>query len=626
MRGRRQARHLLVIGALMVGVISWPGATPAPAVGTCVTPPTFVPVADLEPGDMATGWTAVQGQTPEAFDVEILGVLPDGIAPGVDFILVEVSGPLVEEFGGIAAGMSGSPVYIGSDLVGAIAYGFQGADHFIGGVTPAENMLELFNRPESPLALASSSEVHLTPILRSSAAEAAGSEHAAEFATAEPLPIPMGVSGMNPHGIELMQKRFDKRNFAFEPYKAGSVAAPESAVPPPGEQPEPGEPLAALMAYGDVTVGGVGTQTVTCGNLSIAWGHPMDWFGQTEMGMNEASILKVLSDPSGLFGPFKMAAIGDTAGLIDQDRGTGLRGIAGESPDVMEVTTDLESIELDEHVLGETDVVTPLLRPDIAGYHLAQAIWQANDTWWGGTANLHWTIEGEREDGTPFTVEYGNRIYDDYDVGFWGYLYLVSQLSQLQGNEFEPITLNSVTIDGDVTQERETARIMRVRSSSNLQPTFAERPSIKVTAGKTVALKVILNPWKAGSNRDVDASIKIPRGMGGAIRLQIAGGGEFGGDGYGYYGYGYGGGYYSGYDDPIRSFDDLLDRMNEDYYRNDDLVVAMRGGPIPLLPPTAELASPAPPTPFEIEPQVFPQPDVVRGGDVLIIKILRPTR
>ena len=82
---------------------------------------------------MATGWTVVEGSDPVSFDVEILGVLPDGIAPGVDFILVHTSGPVIDETGGIAAGFSGSPVYIGGDLVGAIAYGFSAADQTFGG-------------------------------------------------------------------------------------------------------------------------------------------------------------------------------------------------------------------------------------------------------------------------------------------------------------------------------------------------------------------------------------------------------------------------------------------------------------------------------------------------------------
>jgi hypothetical protein len=142
-----RSRLVLLVLSVTVALLAQP--TSAPAVGTCTTPPTTVPVASLTPGTMAVGWTAVSGQTPVSFDVEILGVLPDGIAPGLDFVLIQVSGANVDPFGGIADGMSGSPVYIGSDLVGAVSYGFTGGDHSIGGLTPADDMVALLNYPDA---------------------------------------------------------------------------------------------------------------------------------------------------------------------------------------------------------------------------------------------------------------------------------------------------------------------------------------------------------------------------------------------------------------------------------------------------------------------------------------------
>ena len=84
----------------------------------------------------------------------MLGVLPDGIAPGIDFILIQVSGPVIDETGGIAAGMSGSPVYVGGgDLAGAISYGFFGADPTIGGMTPAATTVHILDFPQPPSRL-----------------------------------------------------------------------------------------------------------------------------------------------------------------------------------------------------------------------------------------------------------------------------------------------------------------------------------------------------------------------------------------------------------------------------------------------------------------------------------------
>ena len=81
-RARSRVVTLLVSSAVLLGgVISAPAGS---AAELCSSTPDVFPVADLAPGMMATGWTVVEGSDPVSFDVEILGVLPDGIAPGVD--------------------------------------------------------------------------------------------------------------------------------------------------------------------------------------------------------------------------------------------------------------------------------------------------------------------------------------------------------------------------------------------------------------------------------------------------------------------------------------------------------------------------------------------------------------
>jgi hypothetical protein len=51
------------------------------------------------------------GTTPEPFTADVLGRITDGIAPGVDMIMADVSSPALTRAGGVWAGMSGSPVY-----------------------------------------------------------------------------------------------------------------------------------------------------------------------------------------------------------------------------------------------------------------------------------------------------------------------------------------------------------------------------------------------------------------------------------------------------------------------------------------------------------------------------------
>ena len=92
------------------------------------------PVSRLVRGMKGVARTAVRGRQVETFDVEILGVLPQTGHPR-NLVLIRASGPLIERTGGIAAGMSGSPVYVKGRLVGAIGYGWGFSDHRLGLVT-----------------------------------------------------------------------------------------------------------------------------------------------------------------------------------------------------------------------------------------------------------------------------------------------------------------------------------------------------------------------------------------------------------------------------------------------------------------------------------------------------------
>jgi hypothetical protein len=108
----------------------------------------IIEVRDVVPGMRGTGKTVFHGTQPEDFDVEVIAVL-DGAGKLSDLILIRVSGPAIEDAGGIAEGMSGSPVYVDGKLMGAIAYVFSGSDHFMGMVTPISDMLKILSYPDA---------------------------------------------------------------------------------------------------------------------------------------------------------------------------------------------------------------------------------------------------------------------------------------------------------------------------------------------------------------------------------------------------------------------------------------------------------------------------------------------
>ena len=117
-------------------------ATPSQsATGTCDT---AYPVADLTEGQLVDGKTVTAGTTPSDFNGTIIGVLKDGIEPGVDLVMAQLSSTAIDQ-AGIWEGMSGSPVYAASDdrLIGAVSYGLATGPSKVAGITPAADMEKL---------------------------------------------------------------------------------------------------------------------------------------------------------------------------------------------------------------------------------------------------------------------------------------------------------------------------------------------------------------------------------------------------------------------------------------------------------------------------------------------------
>src|ERR1700677_2483812 len=97
---------------------------------------------DIRPGMTGTAWTVFQGMDPEPVPIEIVGVWKNGSGPRQDVILAKMGGKA--KITNVAAGMSGSPVYIDGKLVGAVALRMSVfSPDAVCGITPIELMLEI---------------------------------------------------------------------------------------------------------------------------------------------------------------------------------------------------------------------------------------------------------------------------------------------------------------------------------------------------------------------------------------------------------------------------------------------------------------------------------------------------
>src|SRR5215467_7651147 len=104
--------------------------------------PEILKLSEVKPGMKAVAWTVFSGAEPEPVPIEIIGISKNMWGPRQDIILGKMGGKASRT--NVAKGMSGSPVYIGGKLIGALSLGLsQFSPDAICGITPIELMLEI---------------------------------------------------------------------------------------------------------------------------------------------------------------------------------------------------------------------------------------------------------------------------------------------------------------------------------------------------------------------------------------------------------------------------------------------------------------------------------------------------
>jgi len=549
----------MAAGALALGSIASPGIAVAgepPLPGEC---PAFKPLSQVSEGAMGNGWTVERGTTPTRFRFEVLGVVQDGIAPGRDMVIVEVSdapgNDMFARIKGIWAGMSGSPVYLGDKLLGAIAYGFSAGPTLIGGVTPAVEMADVLDYGSSSAASKLPSKVAVPSAMRAELATRAGIT-AAQADGFHRLAVPFSVSGLNSRARTRLANDLESRS--IDAIVASSSRAPRTAGVSITSRPAPGGNFAGVVSYGDVTVGAIGTTTYVCGNNALAFGHPLSFQGAVAFGANNANALAVVDDPT--LTPFKLANISGLFGKLDQDRLPGVRAKLNSTPALRPVKAHVTNVDTGVSRTGRTDVTMSDWMPSVAPLHLLANMDVVFDHVGRGSSLVNWTIKGVRSNGNPFEVEYGNRYASLGDLSGNSVFQLAEQLSLLQENPFTAVRFTSVEIDASLDDTFRSYMVESAKISRNGGP-FRSRSSLTVSPGDNLRIRVTLQRYR-GTDVTQTLEVNVPNDVefGSFGALSIRGGGDF-----------FGGG-----EPPaaVSSFGQLISSL-ENADRNDDLIAEL---------------------------------------------------
>jgi hypothetical protein len=496
---------------LCLGVATVVSAPSQAAIGTCDT---AYPVSELTEGQAVNGLTVSNGTTPEAFTGDVLGVLKDGIEPGVDMIMMRLTSSEIDRVGGIWEGMSGSPVYASDGrLIGAVAYGLAYGTTPVAGVTPYEDMQQYAGTPPPPLRVGVSATAART-IARSTDLTA----RQADQGFSE-LKVPTGIAGLSPRVLARDRGRPYLDKHAYVAGRAGAADAPTA------DDMIAGGNLVATLSTGDVLQGAVGTITSVCNGTVVGFGHPLNFVGRSSYGMAGADALYIQEDPLNV--PFKLANIGDLLGTVDQDRMTGIAGLLGVDPPSLPITSKV-SYQPDggsaRSRTGSSDVQLPLAAAGTANYELILNHQAVMDAYQGGSETQAWTVTGHTASG-PFTFTGGNRYTDDFDVTFasvWDLPDLVWLLSNADG-----VTIDSVKVQSHVTDSTSTHKIagLQQRRGGSWHAIGSGSP-VLVRGGGTATLRLVYAGGSTGKTFAVNVPAKAA-GMSGQLFASAAEGFPF---------------------------------------------------------------------------------------------------
>jgi len=473
----------------------------------------FLFLDQIKVGMSGIGKTVVAGDVISEFHVDVLGVIDQ---PGdlSDFIVVRVSGEAIGRSGGIAQGMSGSPIYIDGKLVGALSRAANWSKEItpIGLVTPIEVMLPVLDRasvahwPDEGAIL---SGVNLVEVDRPPDPVTIADSPDTIFAY--PVSTPIITSGLSGRALQTLMDGESARpeglisdfiNAGIGPEPKGLSAFDLSLIPVSASSGSassdpstlvPGSPIGVALTTGDFSIGALGTLTYRDGDALVAFGHTFIYNGDSSFPLTTASVIDTMKayDAS-----FKLGTIGPTVGAIVEDRIPGIGGRIGAEADGIDLdlaVTDTDHSRTKTYAVKTVD--EPRLMPALLFSTGFEAIDSTLDRIGQGTVIVDYEIDG---DGMPTPLKRRDVFISTYDIALYPLWQLAVIVSTLQYNEFEDPKLTRISTSMEITRELKAIRINRLSLDS-----YAYAP------GDEIGFEVELQTYQR-KTRVQSGTLKIP--------------------------------------------------------------------------------------------------------------------
>ncbi len=496
-------RNICLCILVLCCVLFWTGNAPASVSENTFRPGApYLAASFVKPGMKGNALTVVKDRRILSFPVEVLAIVPQHGVPK-NLFMVRALGKDIERIGGIAAGMSGSPVYIGGKLVGAIGYGWNFADHTLGLVTPIEDMFHVFDWPDDipemgdPVRLSQASGKDVTSDDKSASPEGKVRVNSADLAS------PMWISGISDRGVERISELLDAKKVIRAGAMAGDLPVEY------GARLAPGDAIGILLAWGDVSVGATGTVTaVSPDGRFLAFGHPFLGRGAIAYPVTRAIIHHVV--PS-LEAPFKIGTPMQIVGTATQDRPQGVGGRFGFFAPSVDLSLSFKDEETGRSGKSRFHVVwDPFIGPKLASNIFMGLL----DDRWGrkgeGVSTVRIEVEGR---GISKGWNRSNMFFSEKDLAAESLTEIQTLLNIVFLNQFSDIRPLGVHLDVEMTKRPKVMFIERIEVDDK-----------KFVPGQKLSVRVKMRPYR-GKQVSKEFSIAIPKNASGECEILVRGGG-----------------------------------------------------------------------------------------------------
>lgn len=478
--------------------------------------PTPVSARDLPDSAPVHGLTVTKGTVPGSFTGTFQGVLEDGIAPGVDLILMDLHSTTIDKVG-IWSGMSGSPVYDASGgLIGAVSYNLGLGPSTIAGVTPATEMAKLLRGSASATTRARST-IRLPRALARTIVGSGAATSAQVGEGVTQLRMPISLSGVSATRLRQLAPVLNLGRGHTVSASPGATSGERIPVVVGGN-------MAASMSYGTVTAAGLGTATIVCGDEVVGFGHPFNFSGPATMSLHGARTVLIQDDQT--LGGFAVANLGAPVGNVDNDRLAGIHAVTGAPP----ASTGITSLatESTRSFTGSTHVTQPELVPELGFVNMLVSQEKVLDRVGKGAAAAAWTIEGRRANGAFFRLKRDDLYADPFDVSGASAAALAGDLEAIQGNEGEIVKITSVRTESKLSDSYAAFAISKVQARVfGSWTTLNQDEPVALRAGTVATLKVFLTSRETAP-RTVYVKVFVPvHAVNRLGTLDVLGGNEF---------------------------------------------------------------------------------------------------